>query len=184
MRSILFPVALVALAAVVVGKAFEGQQSSAISPKQDGAKLLGGLAATLPDARAALQRSLDSGAAAERFARMVAGLGGPADVLHHAGLAMAPVCCDVPAPRAGWLARLDVRALVAPAVASVWAWLKVWASIPAAMLVIIDSASTRSPAWRARMVSGTVLMPTAWAPKARSMRISAGVSNCGPITQA
>ena len=73
--------------------------------------LLGGLAATLPDARAALQRSLDSGAAAERFARMVAGLGGPADVLHHAGLAMAPVCCDVPAPRAGWLARLDVRAL-------------------------------------------------------------------------
>ncbi len=72
---------------------------------------LGGLAATLPEARAALLRALDGGAAADRFARMVAGLGGPADVLHHAGLARAPVCCDVPAPRAGWLAHLDVRAL-------------------------------------------------------------------------
>jgi thymidine phosphorylase len=73
--------------------------------------LLGGLVATWPDARAALQRALDSGAAAERFARMVARLGGPADVLHDAGLATAPVCCDVPAPRAGWLSQLDVRAL-------------------------------------------------------------------------
>ena len=34
------------------------------------------------------------------------------------------------------------------------------------------------------MVSGTVLMPTACAPMLRSQRISAGVSNCGPITQA
>jgi len=72
---------------------------------------LGGLAPTLPDARAALQRALDSGAAAERFARMVARLGGPADVLHRAALPTAPVCRDVPAPSAGWLARLDVRAL-------------------------------------------------------------------------
>jgi thymidine phosphorylase len=72
---------------------------------------LGGLAPTLPDARAALQRVLDSGAAAERFARMVARLGGPADVLHHAALPVAPVCRDVPAPCSGWLSRLDVRAL-------------------------------------------------------------------------
>jgi hypothetical protein len=35
-------------------------------------------------AGAALQQALDSGDAAERFARMVAGLGGPADVLHDA----------------------------------------------------------------------------------------------------
>jgi thymidine phosphorylase len=72
---------------------------------------LGGLAATLPDARARLQRALDSGAAAERFARMVALLGGPADVLQHAALPVAPVQCDVPAPRPGWLATMDVRAL-------------------------------------------------------------------------
>ena len=72
---------------------------------------LGGLAATLPDARARLQRALDSGAAAERFARMVALLGGPADVLRQAALPVAPVQCDVPAPRAGFLAQMDVRAL-------------------------------------------------------------------------
>ncbi len=45
--------------------------------------------------------------------------------------------------------------------ASVWAWLSVSADKPAAMFVISESASTRMPAWRARMVSGTVLMPTA-----------------------
>ena len=72
---------------------------------------LGGLAPTLPDARAKLQHALDSGAAAERFARMVALLGGPADVLQHAALPGAPVQRDVPALRPGWLAQMDVRAL-------------------------------------------------------------------------
>ena len=52
------------------------------------------------------------------------------------------------------------------------------------MLVISEIASTRMPAWRAMIVSGTVLMPTASAPRTFSMRISAGVSNCGPSTQA
>ena len=55
---------------------------------------------------------------------------------------------------------------------------------PAARLVIRLKASTRRPSQRATTVSGTVLMPTASAPSVRSMRISAGVSNCGPITQA
>lgn len=78
-----------------------------------GAELLrmGGLAADAAAARAALQRALDSGAAAERFARMVALLGGPADVLRDARLPAAPVQRDVPAPRAGVLQACDVRAL-------------------------------------------------------------------------
>ena len=72
---------------------------------------LGGLAASTALARTMAEHALDSGAAAERFARMVARLGGPADVLHHSGLPVAPVRLEVPALRAGWLAQIDVRAL-------------------------------------------------------------------------
>ena len=72
---------------------------------------LGGLAKSLDNGRAMAERALDSGAAAERFARMVAALGGPADVFAAAGLAPAPVVVDVPAPRAGFLAACDTRAL-------------------------------------------------------------------------
>ena len=43
--------------------------------------LLAGLARDEAEARVRLQHALDSGQAAERFARMVAGLGGPADLL-------------------------------------------------------------------------------------------------------
>lgn len=76
-----------------------------------GLLVLGGLAADAAVATAALQRALDSGAAAERFARMVALLGGPADVLRKSRLPGAPVQRDVPAPRAGVLQACDVRAL-------------------------------------------------------------------------
>jgi len=78
-----------------------------------GAELLhlGGLQPTVVAARKALQQGLSSGAAAERFACMVAALGGPADVLRAPGLAVAPVQRPVPAPRAGWVAAIDVRAL-------------------------------------------------------------------------
>ena len=75
------------------------------------ALLVGALATTWPEAQGRLQQVLDSGAAAEAFARMVAMLGGPADVLRQPGLARAPVRRAVPAPRAGWLAAMDVRAL-------------------------------------------------------------------------
>ncbi|WP_304617617.1 thymidine phosphorylase [Paracoccus sp. (in: a-proteobacteria)] len=59
-----------------------------------------------------LKRTLDSGAAAERFARMVAAQGGPADLLERpeAHLARAPVIRPVTAP-AGHVARIDVAAL-------------------------------------------------------------------------
>jgi thymidine phosphorylase len=72
---------------------------------------LGGLAPALVEARARAERAWDSGAAAERLARMVAALGGPVDVLRDAQLPQAPVRRAVPAPRAGVLAGCDVRAL-------------------------------------------------------------------------
>jgi thymidine phosphorylase len=72
---------------------------------------LGSLADSVEAGRAKAQAALDSGAAAERFARMVALLGGPPDVFAEAGLVGAPVVVDVPAPRAGVLAATDVRAL-------------------------------------------------------------------------
>jgi thymidine phosphorylase len=74
---------------------------------------LAGLAPNLVDARCLAVKALDSGAAAERFARMVAGLGGPAKVLspRFAGLAQAKLSVDVPAPRSGFVAAMDTRAI-------------------------------------------------------------------------
>jgi thymidine phosphorylase len=72
---------------------------------------LGGLHVDTAAARAAATQALTSGAAAERFARMVAGLGGPGDVLRNPGLPRAPVQRTVPAPRAGFVGTIDVRAL-------------------------------------------------------------------------
>jgi len=74
---------------------------------------LSGLAPNLADAERRARDALTSGAAAERFARMVAGLGGPKNVLspRFAGLAKAPVVIDVPAPRAGVVTAMDTRAI-------------------------------------------------------------------------
>jgi thymidine phosphorylase len=72
---------------------------------------LGGLATSTTDGERKAEHALDSGAAAERFARMVAALGGPADVWRDAQLPKAPVQIDVPAPRSGVLQSADVRAL-------------------------------------------------------------------------
>ena len=75
--------------------------------------VLGGLAGDAAAADARLRRALDSGAAAEAFARMVAGLGGPADVLKPggAGLPHAPVQRAVPALHDGVLTAMDTRAI-------------------------------------------------------------------------
>lgn len=75
--------------------------------------LLGGLAPDTAAARLKLQAGLDSGAAAEKFAQMVAALGGPADLLERplAHLAAAPVVKPVPAPREGFLASMATRDL-------------------------------------------------------------------------
>ena len=72
---------------------------------------LGGLYRDGASARAAAERALAGGAAAERFARMVARLGGPSDVLRDAQLPVAPVQRAVPAPRTGFVATIDVRRL-------------------------------------------------------------------------
>ena len=72
---------------------------------------LGGLASTAAGGQAAAEHALSSGRAAEQFARMVAGLGGPADVLADGGLPSAPVVVDVAAAQGGWLATCDTRAL-------------------------------------------------------------------------
>ena len=75
--------------------------------------VLGGLAATETDARAKLLAGLDSGEAAERFARMVAALGGPADLLERpdAYLEQAPIIVPVPALQAGFATATDCRSL-------------------------------------------------------------------------
>ncbi len=75
--------------------------------------LAGGLAADRTAALARLDERLASGAAAERFARMVAGLGGPSDLLEAADrhLPAAPVVREIRAERAGYLQGLDARAL-------------------------------------------------------------------------
>ena len=72
-----------------------------------------GLAADLGAARAALQQALDSGAAAERFERMVAALGGTPRFLSEARarLPSAPAVVAAPALRAGFVTAIDVRAI-------------------------------------------------------------------------
>jgi thymidine phosphorylase len=73
----------------------------------------GGLAHGLHDARTRLQHTLDSGEAGECFARMVAALGGPADILDGSAslLAVAPIHVDVPAPVTGTIRGIDCRRL-------------------------------------------------------------------------
>jgi thymidine phosphorylase len=80
-----------------------------------GAELLAlsGLAKDVEAGRAALERALDSGAAAERFECMVAALGGPKDILSkaHAALPRAPVLVDAMPERRGFVAAIDVRSV-------------------------------------------------------------------------
>ncbi len=70
---------------------------------------LGGVARDLAQAQKRIDAALASGEAALRFERMVAAQGGPRDALRLPRLAAAPVVCDVPAPRSGWLAGADLR---------------------------------------------------------------------------
>ncbi|HEY7690289.1 MAG TPA: thymidine phosphorylase, partial [Dongiaceae bacterium] len=74
---------------------------------------LGNLAKDEASARAALAKARDSGAAAERFQRMVAALGGPKDLMEKPAkhLAAAPVIRPVAPARAGHVASMDVRAI-------------------------------------------------------------------------
>jgi thymidine phosphorylase len=75
--------------------------------------VISGLAANDAAARTKLQAALDSGEAAERFARMVAALGGPADLMDKpdAYLETAPIIVPVPALQAGYVGSVDTRGL-------------------------------------------------------------------------
>lgn len=75
--------------------------------------MLTGLHKDKSSAIAALEQSLASGKAAEIFAKMVAALGGPADLLEKPQqyLATAPVVQDIVAPSAGYLAYQDTIGL-------------------------------------------------------------------------
>ena len=75
--------------------------------------VLGGLAETEAAARIKLMAALDSGAAAERFARMVAALGGPSDLIEQADrhLEQAPIIIPAPALSAGFASSCDCRGL-------------------------------------------------------------------------
>ncbi len=74
--------------------------------------LLGGLASTAEEALTKLTRALDSGAAAEKFARMVHALGGPSNLLERPDLLpRAPVSVVVESATAGFLLSIDTRAI-------------------------------------------------------------------------
>jgi len=75
--------------------------------------VLGKVAKDEKAARSSLARSITSGAAAERFARMVASLGGPAAILEKPDsyLAKAAFVADVPAARDGVVVAIDTRAV-------------------------------------------------------------------------
>jgi thymidine phosphorylase len=74
---------------------------------------LGGLVADATSARSRLQAALDGGQAAERCAAMVQALGGPAELLDapERFLPRAPVVEAAWPPRAGYVVRMDTRAL-------------------------------------------------------------------------
>ncbi|MGH6946483.1 MAG: thymidine phosphorylase [Kiloniellales bacterium] len=75
--------------------------------------LLGGLARDLAEGRKQAEAALESGKAAERFGRMVAALGGPADFVEKAEqrLPAAKVAMPCPAPAEGKLASMDTRCI-------------------------------------------------------------------------
>ena len=72
---------------------------------------LGGLAARIDDALAQVDAALASGRALERFARMVAALGGPVDFVERAEahLTAAPAQRALRATRAGWVGAMATR---------------------------------------------------------------------------
>lgn len=75
--------------------------------------MLGGLAKNQKTAQAMLNDSIETGQAAERFARMVSMQGGPADLLDQPGkyLPAAPLVRPLEAPSDGHVEHLDTRAI-------------------------------------------------------------------------
>lgn len=73
----------------------------------------GGLADDLEQGRTLIANVLSNGAAAEKFARMVTELGGPADILERSEvhLEKAPIVTNIVAPKAGSIVGIDTRSI-------------------------------------------------------------------------
>jgi thymidine phosphorylase len=95
----------------LIGRRREARLHAVTSALTGELLVLGGLARDHIEATGAMERALASGAAAERFARMVAALGGPADVVEDPEryLPAAPVQHPAMPDRAGVVARVDAR---------------------------------------------------------------------------
>jgi thymidine phosphorylase len=93
----------------LAGRRREGRLHAVTSTLAREMLVLGGLARDHADATGPVERALDSGAAAERFDRMVAALGGPRDLVERPDrhLAAAPVRRSVAPERAGVVTRVD-----------------------------------------------------------------------------
>jgi thymidine phosphorylase len=93
----------------LAGRRREGRLHAVTSALAREMLVLGGLARDHADATGPVERALDSGAAAERFDRMVAALGGPRDLVERPDrhLAAAPVRRSVAPERAGVVTRVD-----------------------------------------------------------------------------
>jgi thymidine phosphorylase len=97
----------------LTGKQREARLDAVTMALADEMLLSGKLARNDEAASTVLARARDSGAAAERFQRMVAVLGGPADLLERPEkhLPAAPVIKPVAPARAGHVTAMDVRAI-------------------------------------------------------------------------
>jgi thymidine phosphorylase len=99
-------------------------------------------------ARRKLRETLTSGAAAERFGRMVAALGGPLDFTDRwrGHLPQAPVIVDVPAGTSGHVAAIDGRAWAWPS--SAWAAAGSRAATPSTPPWASPASPGSGPGWQ------------------------------------
>lgn len=118
MNEALAPVAGNALEVAFVVDYLAGRRRDArfhgVTTALGGAMLaLGGLADSPEDGARKIGEAIESGRAAEIFGRMVAGLGGPSDLMERpdAHLRSAPVILAVKAPGTGFVTGVDTRAL-------------------------------------------------------------------------
>jgi thymidine phosphorylase len=97
----------------LTGRRREARLQSVTAALTREALVLGGLSRDDEEAAVAIERALASGAAAERFARMVAALGGPKDLVERPDrhLSRAPVQRAVVPAVAGVVTGVDARAL-------------------------------------------------------------------------
>jgi thymidine phosphorylase len=99
--------------AVLSGDLADGRLMSVTADLGGEALALAGLATSRADGATRIRQAVASGAAMDRFARMVTALGGPSDFAERyaAHLPAAPVVVDVPAPTGGVLSAWNGFAL-------------------------------------------------------------------------